>query len=279
MKRTAAIVWTTLLLAGCDGTPLGYLGAAGPAARAIANLGWGLIAICIAATLIVSALLAYAIWHRRATATDELGGGDDRTPIRWIVAGTGISTVFLLAAAVWTLLTVQSVGDTSKPPALIIDVTGHQWWWEAHYNSDTASRAFTTANELVIPAGVSVQINLRSSDVIHSFWVPKLAGKTDTIPGITNVTRIEADASGIYRGQCTEFCGLQHAQMAFNVVAMTQGDFTRWCDTQLQAAKPSSTDPGQQLFLQKCASCHMIRGLTAGGILGPDLSHFGSRLV
>ncbi len=277
MKRIGAIISVPLLLGGCSETPLGYLSGSGPAARAIAHLGWGLIAISSAATLIVTALLGYAIWRRRTPDTGRLGGGNDRSAIRWIAVGTGISTVFLLVAAISTLWTVRGVSDTSKPPAFVVDVTGHQWWWEAHYNSDVPNRAFTTANDLVIPVGVPVQVNLRSSDVIHSFWVPKLAGKTDTIPGTTNVARIEADEPGVYRGQCTEFCGLQHARMAFNVVAMSHDNFQKWWDHQLQAASPDPTNPGQQFFLQKCAACHTIRGLSAGGILGPDLSHFGSR--
>ena len=166
---------------------------------------------------------------------------------------------------------------TSHAAAVTIDVTGQQWWWEVRYRSDTPSREFSTANELVIPAGVPIQLNLRSRDVVHSFWVPKLAGKMDMIPGQTNGTRIEADKPGIYRGQCTEFCGLQHAQMAFFVIALTPADFEAWWNHQLE---PASNDPKaapQQTFTVRCGGCHAIRGTSAGGILGPNLTHFGSR--
>ncbi len=277
MKRLSAVAGFSLLLGGCDATPLGYLDPAGPAARVIADLGWGLLAISSAVCLIVLGLLSYAIRRDRAPDSGALGGGGDRTAIRWVVAGTGITTVVLLGAAIWTFWAVRSVTNATTPPGLIIDVTGHQWWWEAHYRSNDPSREFTTANDLVIPVGVPVQVNLGSSDVIHSFWVPRLAGKTDTIPGVVNSTRIQADREGTYRGQCTEFCGLEHAHMAFFVVAKNQDDFNAWWNLQIQSATVDTANPGGQVFLDKCAACHAIRGTPAGGILGPNLSHFGSR--
>jgi cytochrome c oxidase subunit II len=277
MKRLHIVAALCPLLGGCNATPLGYLGPAGPAARTLAGLGWALIAISSAVCLIVLGLLIYAIRSRRSPDVRALGGGDDSTALRWIATGAAISTVFLVVAAIWTFWAVQSVTNANSPPGLTIDVTGHEWWWEAHYRSNDASREFTTANDLVIPVGTPVQVNLQSSDVIHSFWVPRLAGKTDTIPGVSNRTRIEADREGTYRGQCTEFCGLEHAHMAFFVVAMSPSDFNAWWDGQLQSANVDSANKGQQLFLDKCAACHAIRGTPAGGILGPDLSHFGSR--
>jgi cytochrome c oxidase subunit 2 len=243
----------------------------------LAGLGWGLIAISGAVCVIVLGLLTYATGRGRPPDSGAFGGGNDRAALRWIVTGTGISAAISLAAAIWTFWAVQSVTNANPPPGLIIDVTGHEWWWEAHYRSDKPSREFTTANDLVIPVGVPVQLNLRSGDVIHSFWVPRLAGKTDTIPGVTNRTRIEADKPGTYRGQCAEFCGLEHAHMAFFVVAMSHGDFNAWWDRQLQSANFDPANRGQQVFLDKCAVCHAIRGTPAGGILGPNLSHFGSR--
>jgi cytochrome c oxidase subunit 2 len=277
MKRRSAVAGVSLLLGGCDGTPLGYLDPAGPAASAIAGLGWGLIVISVAVCLIVLGLLSYAIGRERPPNSGALGGGGDRNAIRWIATGTGISTVFLLGAAIWTLWAVRTVTNATTPPGLIIDVTGHQWWWEAHYRSNDPSREFTTANDIVIPVGVPVQVHLGSGDVIHSFWVPRLAGKTDTIPGVANSTRIQADREGTYRGQCTEFCGLEHAHMAFFVVAKNQGDFNAWWDHQLKSATVDTANRGEQVFLDKCAACHAIRGTSAGGILGPNLSHFGSR--
>ena len=202
---------------------------------------------------------------------------NDRTPIRWIGVGVAISTVFLMGSAVWTLVTVKSIGQPAASNTLSVDVTGQEWWWSVKYNSNDPSRQFTTANQLVIPVGVPVQVKLTSADVIHSFWVPKLGGKMDMIPSRTNVTWIEADKPGEYRGQCSEFCGLQHANMAFNVEAVSQQEFDAWWDRQLQPAANADADPGLHTFMVRCAACHTIRGTAAGGILGPDLSHFGSR--
>jgi cytochrome c oxidase subunit 2 len=212
MKRVAAGLFSLLTLSNCARAPLGYLEGAGPAARSIASLGWGLLGISVAVCLITGALLAFSIFRRRLQ-TEGLDGGDDRSALRWIGVGLSITTVLLLASAVWTLWTVRGLSDTSRAAAVTIDVTGQQWWWEVRYQSDTSSREFSTADELVIPAGVPVQLNLRSRDVVHSFWVPKLAGKMDMIPGQTNRIRIEADRPGVYRGQCSEFCGMQHAQL------------------------------------------------------------------
>ena len=239
MKRSAAGLFSLLMLSNCARAPLGYLEGAGPAARSIASLGWGLLGISVAVCLITGALLVFSIFRRRLQ-TDGLGGGDDRSALRWIGVGLSITTVLLLASAVWTLWTVRGVSDTSRAAAVNIDVTGQQWWWEVRYRSDTPSREFSTANDLVIPAGVPVQLNLRSRDVVHSFWVPKLAGKMDMIPGQTNRIRIEADQPGIYRGQCSEFCGMQHAQMAFFVIALAPADFQTWWNHQLE---PASNDP------------------------------------
>jgi len=277
MKRLCAAIGAALSLGGCEAAPLGYLGPAGPAARVLASLGWGLLIISAVVCLIVLALLIFAMARRRPPEDSALGGGNDRAAIRWIIGGAGFSTLVLLGAAIWTLWAAQTVTNASTPAGLTIDVTGHQWWWEARYQSDDRSREFTTADELVIPVGVPVQVNLRSNDVIHTFWVPRLAGKTDTIPGVTNRTRIQADKPGIYRGQCSEYCGLEHAHMAFFVVAVARDRFNAWWDRQLQAATYEPSNQGQQVFLDKCAACHAVRGLSAGGVLGPDLSHFGGR--
>lgn len=276
MKRAAAGLFSLLTLSDCARAPLGYLDGAGPAARSIASLGWGLLGISIAVCLITGALLLFSIFRRRLQR-DGLGGGDDRASLRWIGIGVSISTVLLLASAVWTLWTVRGLSDPARAAAVTIDVTGQQWWWDVRYRSNTPSREFSTANDLVIPAGVPVQLNLRSRDVVHSFWVPKLAGKMDMIPGQTNRIRIEADRPGIYRGQCSEFCGMQHAQMAFFVVALAPAEFEAWWNHQLEPATSDPNATSQQTFIERCSGCHAIRGLPSGGILGPNLSHFGSR--
>ena len=281
MKRTCAFA-CSLFVGGCNSTPLGYLDGRGPAARQIASLGWGLIAISVFVVAIVAALLGYAIWRPRGgdgehLTHDALHGAGNAAAIRWIGIGTTISVVLLAAAAIWTLTTVRGIFAAPRASALSIDIVGHQWWWEAGYHGETADRNFSSANDIVIPAGVPVEISLRSSDVIHSFWIPKLAGKTDVIPGVTNHMRIEADRPGVYRGACTEFCGAEHAHMAMSVIALAPDDFRSWRERQLQGADASATDPGRTVFVRHCAACHTIRGLRAGGVLGPDLSHFGSR--
>jgi len=275
MKRLIAI-GLTISLAGCS-SPLSYLDATSPIAGSIASLGWGLMAISVGVCLIVGVLLLVAIWRGSPRSAAIVVPVNDRAPIRWIGVGVAISTVFLLGSAIWTLVTVHSIAGSPRPAALSIDVIGQEWWWAVKYRSDDPSREFTTANQLVIPVDVPVQINLTSRDVIHSFWVPKLGGKMDMIPSRTNVTWLEADKIGDYRGQCSEFCGLQHANMAFNVRVMSQADFDAWRNQQLQPAASVAGDPRLRTFMVRCAACHTVRGTPAGGILGPDLSHFGSR--
>ncbi len=148
------------------------------------------------------------------------------------------------------------------------------------YKSDDPSREFTTANEIHVPVGEPVRFELRSADVIHTFWVPALSGKTDLIPGQTNTTWLEADAPGVYRGQCNEYCGQQHAHMALSLYADPPDQFQSWWDGQLRSA-PAPAAPaaasGQRQFQQKCAACHSVRGSLAGGRVGPDLTHLMSR--
>jgi len=274
--RRAFLAGALVGLTGCAGEPLGYFDTAGPIASSIANLGIGLTAISVAVCVVVALLLAAAIWRRRGAGDAGIQPVNDRQPIRWILAGVALSTVFLVASAVWTLATVQATLPPAHP-GLTVDVAGQEWWWAVKYESSDPSRQFTTANQLVIPVGVPVQVNLTSKDVIHSFWIPKLGGKMDMIPSRTNVTWIEADRAGHYRGQCSEFCGLQHANMAFDVLALSPADFQTWWDRQLQPASAPADDPGLTTFMARCAVCHTVRGTDAGGILGPDLSHFGSR--
>ena len=164
---------------------------------------------------------------------------------------------------------------------LAIDVTGHQWWWEIRYGDIDASNIFTTANEIHIPVGVPVTFTLHGGDVIHSFWVPNLAGKKDLIPGKVNTLWLQADKPGVYRGQCAEYCGLQHAQMALWVVAEPQEQFNAWRQSQTQTSVPPASDSqkrGQQVFLSStCVMCHAINGTPAGSNIGPNLTHVGSR--
>ena len=172
-------------------------------------------------------------------------------------------------------------GDDPEEVDLELQVTAHQWWWEVDYLYDDLTRRFSTANEIHVPVGQRVKISLLSSDVIHGFWVPRLHGKMDVIPGHENSLVLEASEPGIYRGECAEYCGVQHAHMRFLVVAQRPDDFRAWAANQRLPA-PTPTDPllvkGREAFeTTACAMCHSIRGTRARGGVAPDLTHFGSR--
>ena len=172
------------------------------------------------------------------------------------------------------------MASVAADPRFTIEITGQQWWWEVRYVSDDPSRIFETAHEIHVPVGEPVRLRLRSEDVIHSFWVPAVAGKTDLIPGQTNETWIQADTPGVYRGQCAEYCGRQHAHMALRLFADPPEEFEAWWNRQLEAAKPPETEiaqVGQTHFVLRCGACHTVRGTAAGGAVGPDLTHLLSR--
>jgi cytochrome c oxidase subunit 2 len=181
---------------------------------------------------------------------------------------------------VWTMFTVAAVAMPAGAADLTLHVTASQWWWNVRYENAEPRLTFDAPNEIHIPVGRPVRIELTSSDVIHSFWIPKLAGKMDVIPGQTNVTWLQADRAGIYRGQCGEYCGVQHAHMAMYVIADAPNDYSAWAERQRAAALavPSpALARAQQTFVAYCGACHAVRGTSAGGILGPDLTHLKSR--
>ena len=260
---------------------MSYLHTYGPAGDPATRLGWGLGIVSIVVVLVITILLLAAVLRRRARNDDpdSLAVDRDEGGMPWLYVGVGASTVVLIACAVWTMFTVAAVAMPAHTD-LTLQVTASQWWWSVRYDSDEADRIFTTANEIQIPVGRPVRIELKSQDVIHSFWIPRLAGKMDVIPGQTNVTWLQADQPGTYRGQCGEYCGAQHAHMAMYVIADTPQDYALWVRDQLSdAAKPTSEAIrlGEQAFVAHCAACHAVRGTGAGGILGPDLTHLMSR--
>jgi cytochrome c oxidase subunit 2 len=230
---------------------------AGPAAALIAEITWVLFAGGALIFAGVMALAAVAVFSEKRA----------RLSSRALILGGGIAfpVVVLSALLVYSLVRTNAL-EAAGEPALRIEVIGEQWWWRVRYPQ------FETANEIRIPVGRPVELELKSADVIHSFWVPALAGKLDMVPGRTNRLRLQADRPGEFRGQCAEYCGGPHAFMAFFVVALPQTEYEQWAETQRQ---PVSKTNGS--FNQHCAACHTIRGTPATGVRGPDLTHVGSR--
>jgi cytochrome c oxidase subunit 2 len=229
-------------------------------------------------------ILLFALLRRRGALSGALWARANRPSARhgakMIVAGGIIApAVILLTVYGFTLSTLRALSMPAIAEELSIHVVGHQWWWEVRY----PHQQFETANELHIPVGYPVEIILTSEDVIHSFWAPNLHGKLDLVPGSTNTFWIQADEAGEYWGECAEFCGVQHANMRFVIVAEPLEEFAAWLARQQQpAAEPEEplAQEGQQVFLSStCVQCHTIRGTHATGDLGPDLTHLAGRTM
>jgi cytochrome c oxidase subunit 2 len=284
MKRAAPLL--TMLLGGCGGVQ----SIAGRDGAESARIG-GLLDLFFWTTAAVYAFvlvyLAIAIWrgsrHRRA------GGGLQGEPAfhletRWrsaLVAFAGATALILAALALATWFTDRSIAKANANPALEIELIGHQWWWEVRYSDPTPSRMVRTANELHLPAGRNAHITLKSDDVIHSLWIPNLAGKQDLIPGRQSDLVLHPFHSGLFRAQCAEFCGMQHARMALDVTVESPQAFGRWYEAQLKPPPIPTAGPafaGYMIFqTRQCASCHAIAGTPASGGVAPDLSHVAGR--
>ena len=267
---------STLLAATLRGeSSMAYHQTFGPAVDRITSLGWGLAIVSMLVVAIISLLLLVGIFRKRGHS-QGLAVRSDAGGVSWIYVGTGISTVVLVGCMLWTMVVTAAVSRPPKTPALTIEVTASQFWWSVRYEGATTARSFITANEIHIPVGEPVRVELKSADVIHSFWIPQLAGKMDVIPGQTNVSWLEADKAGHYRGQCAAFCGAQHAHMALLVVADSASAFEAWQESQLSEMSLGNGE-GQKVFQTHCAVCHTIRGVSPEGIRGPDLSHLKTR--
>jgi len=248
------------------------------ASQEISHLWWMMmIAGWIGFALVV--FLLTLGWWRRNRANLPFGGGD-RAATAWIVGlGVGVPIVLLSALFVWADVFV--INSTAAPregsTRLTVDVIGHDWWWEARYPAS----GVVTANEIHIPVGTRVAAVVTTGDVIHSFWVPELNRKIDMIPGRRSEILLDAEHAGVFRGQCAEFCGLQHAHMSFLVYADPPDRFRAWLKAQQRpSAAPASAlaRRGKDVFLSaSCADCHTIRGTSADGEVGPDLTHLASR--
>ncbi len=281
----SVVLLASLLLAACgEGSP-SILNTAGPVAAKEAGLFWFILVVATIVFVAVEAILIWSIIRFRERPNSPMPKqthGNNTIEIIWTIA----PSIFLFAVLIGTIYTMFSLNQPAGQ-TLNVQVVGHQWWWQFDYENAHV----TTADELVVPTGTIIHLDLKSDNVIHSFWVPQLTGKTDVVPGHDNTKWFEADTPGQkYLGLCTEFCGLQHANMKFYVLTMTPDNFQTWLIGQQQVAQNSS-DPnaqaGKALFTGAggCVACHGIVGVDLqswattppANQIGPNLTHFGSR--
>ena len=277
----AAAAGLLLVPCGCSGIQ-SALDPKGPAAGEIAWLIWFFTALCAVIWLVVMLFLAASFVRRRHPADPlELDPGRERRMSGVVAGAVAMTVAIVIGLTLLTYVSDRTLAGIGAASPLTIRVTGYQWWWDLRYEDPQPSLILQTANEIHIPAGEPVRLVLNSRDVIHSFWVPSLAGKLDLVPGQENILDLQADKPGIYRGQCAEFCGAQHAHMGIIVVAERRADFDAWREAQLQPAREPATDEqrqGRDLFMNRpCVMCHKIAGTAAGANSGPDLTHVASR--
>ena len=274
-----------LSLAACSG-PQNVLDPAGAPNRRVNHL---FLAMLIVATIVWIAVVVAAFWgaisRRRITREDlepivDLPEAEHRRHAGIVRGLVGVTAITLMVFLVYDFTVGRALAERPSR-TLTVELIGHQWWWEVHYVDPDPSKLVVDANELHIPAGEPVQVKLTSQDVIHSFWVPNIIGKRDLIPGYTSSLFLDADKAGLYRAQCAEFCGLEHAKMALPVIVHSRADFAAWlAEARTPAAEPndSSEKEGKKVFLAAaCSSCHAISGVEAYGTIGPNLTHIGSR--
>jgi cytochrome c oxidase subunit 2 len=272
------------------------LSPAGEQGSHIAHLWWIYFWVLSAIFVLVAIFLFIAISRRSSAVSAEPITGEPPPEARegrisnFVIASV-IGTVVVLFALLITDFfagrAIYALGETDLHPensgdALEIKIIGHQWWWEVQYeNQAHPSKMLTTANEVHVPVGRPVKLNLESNDVIHSFWVPNMHGKKDLVPGHPASMWLRAEKPGKFRGQCAEFCGLQHAHMRLVFVADTPDAFTQWMSASSTDAPQPTTDSqrrGQQVFMSnQCMMCHTINGTNARATVGPDLTHIASR--
>ena len=234
-----------LCLSSCGGIQ-NSINPAGPQADNLSRLWWLMFIVCSVVFVAVMIALLLAL-RKRAPEADtapvlEPPADQERRKRNVVISAISVTVIILFVFLIASFSAGRSMtAELANKTGLSIEVTGHQWWWEVRYQDVDASNIFTTANEIHIPVGVPVVFNLRATDVIHSFWVPNLSGKKDLIPGKINTIWLQADKPGVYRGQCAEYCGLQHAKMALWVVAEPQEQFNAWRQSQTQTSMPPST--------------------------------------
>ena len=262
-----------LACAGCSGVQ-SALDPAGEEASHVAQLFWVMAAAGGLIWLAVVGLLFYATRGSRAVVGEEAAA----RLIFWFGAAIPSLLLFLLLGyALWLMPALRPFAEVGQPAALRIEVTGEQFWWRVAYHPADGGAPVFSANEVRLPVGERVEFVLKSTDVIHSFWIPSLGGKMDMIPGRTNRLTVLAAKPGTYRGACAEYCGTSHALMAFNAITMEPETFRQWLAAE-DAPSPGLSAPGRDIFLRHgCGACHRVAGTEAEGTVGPDLSHIGSR--
>lgn len=279
----SVLLLASMLLAACGENSPSTLDTAGPVAAKEAGLFWFILWIATFVFVVVEGLLIWSIIRFRERPNSPMPKqthGNNTIELAWTI----IPSIFLFAVLIGTIYTMFSLNQPAGP-TINVQVVGHQWWWEFDYEN----AHITTADELVVPTGTIIHLDLKSDNVIHSFWVPQLTGKTDVVPGHANTKWFQADKTGYFRGQCTEFCGLQHANMEFYVRALSPNDYQTWLTGQQQAAQNSSNanaQAGKALFTSAgCVGCHGVVGVNLSSftdakenaLIGPNLTHFGSR--
>ena len=272
-----------LLLSGCNELQ-SALHPRGPQGALLADLFWFFTAVCGAVWIAVMVVLALALLRQRPPDLRpplELDLARERHSAITVAVAVAATAVTLIVFVVTSYLATRNMAQAARGDAVEIKLTGRQWWWDLEYQDAQPDRTVRSANEIHIPVGRPIKITLAAADVIHSFWVPNLTGKQDLIPGRENVIAFAAARPGFYRGQCAEFCGLQHTHMGLFAVAEAPEAFEAWRDAQRKpAVEPQNAEQrlGRDAFMRKgCSACHAISGTNAMGRLGPDLTHVGSR--
>ncbi|MEX0925539.1 MAG: cytochrome c oxidase subunit II [Dehalococcoidia bacterium] len=282
----AILAATAVLVASCSDSPASRnppssLDFQGEGSSIIGQEWWVQFALGSTVFLVVLGLLGFIVFRQLRRPVDlSVDMQEDPRWLNWIwIGGIAVPLVIISVVFAFSVRSMVALGESDEPEVLTVQVVGHRWWWEVIY----PEQDFRTANEIRVPVGERVRVEVTSEDVIHSFWVPQVHGKIDMIPGQTLSTVLEANAPGSYRGICAEFCGLQHARMHFMLVAMPPDRFDQWLERERQQASEPQDDlaqRGQDVFLNStCVYCHQIRGTAASGGVGPDLTHVASRLT
>lgn len=262
----------SLLLAACDGDQA-VLNPAGRDAQTLASLFWVLLPGAVLIWLFINGLLIYVYRLNRESFSQRSAEA--------LIIGGGIVFPTVVLGGLLSYALSEMPGMRAAGTGTLVEVTGEEWWWRVSYWPEGADAAIASANEVVLPTGSRTEFRLNADDYIHSFWIPVLGGKTDMIPGRETRMSLEPTEPGLYRGQCTEFCGESHALMAFTVRVLEPDAYEAWLEHEASPAVAPQSEPARQgrdlFFSEGCAACHAIRGTAAEGKVGPDLTHLGGR--